>query len=261
MILPRCGWCAAPTPEALCRRCVVELLGLLRQATWLAEQIQINVTRRSRSGGRYRDGGRSDDKPVVFDTGASEAAWILHHTIQPWALDLRDRIRASPADPTTAGLATWMAHHIGHVAMLEGVADMLAELRSACDKCLLSIDSRTPRLYLGDCDCGTAIHGSADRDESVCWRCHKTYRTGEWRDANRKAGRELLVTLDEAATYLGEVYGIQATRSRLDRYAKSLQKHPGDTYRVGDLLDVIRNISNKQAARRADLMRKKLGLD
>jgi hypothetical protein len=124
------------------------------------------------------------------------------------------------------------------------------------------IDVRTERLYLGECTCGVAIYGSSEHDEVHCWKCRTVYRTEEWRKANAEAGRELLVTVAEAAQYLGEVYGIQATAQRIRRW-KPVPVGADDegvpVYRLGDLLDLARNTSNTLAERRVALLRTKLG--
>lgn len=260
----RCEWCGVPTESALCRPCLVAIGRQLGTCSWLAGQLDLNVTRQSQSGSRFRDGGRSTEKPLVFDDGASEGAWVLRNTLETWAVCVRDAIRASPADPSTRGLTKWLRWQLGAIAGLSGAADLLGELNSVVSYAFMLIDIKSERLYLGDCTCGVAIYGASEHDEVHCWKCRQVYRTEEWRKANAEAGRELLVSIPEAARYLGEVYGIQATAQRIRRW-KPVPVGADDggvpVYRLGDLLDLARNTSNTLARRRAELLRTRLGFE
>jgi hypothetical protein len=265
-VTDRCDWCGVLTPETLCRRCMVAIDHQLSRCEWLDAELQINVTRQSQTGSRFREGGRSGEKPLVFDDGASEGAWVLQHTLEPWAVSVRDMILASPADPSTSGQARWLRHQIGVVARLDDVADLLGELNAVVGHAFGLIDVRTPRVYLGDCTCGQAVYGSGEQDEAYCWKCRQVYRTAEWREANAAAGRELLVTIREASLYLGEVYGIQATAQRMRRWVKHLTPRGVDAegvavYRLGDLLDHARNTSNEMEERRVALLRRRFALE
>lgn len=243
-----CQWCAAQSGAALCLECVGRFAERARRARWLVRQIEINVTRQSQAGTRFREGGRSTETPLVFDDAASEAAWVLDNTLASIARRCMDAWGFGPVDPDD--LAGWLEDHAVYVARVDDAGDMLGELDSAVRLCLEAIDNRQGRrIYIGDCRCGTAVYGDEDQGELAgCRRCGEIFRVAESRQANRNAGRELLVTADEAAKYAGSLYGVQIT-AKIIRVWGSRGKIEGrgrdrqgvTVYRLGDIVEVARN--------------------
>ncbi|USC17017.1 hypothetical protein [Rhodococcus sp. 11-3] len=227
--------------ESLCRVCVARLDEWLERAGWLEGQLELNVTRQSQSGSRYREGGRSTEKPLVFDDKASEAAWVLEHTLTGLARRCVDTWGMCPSDPRR--LVPWLRSRLFEVARLDDIGDVMGELQSAVDLGLATIERPEPRVYIGDCRCGRPVYGQGG-DEAEC-RCGEIFRVAESRVANREAGADLLLTAREAALYAGELHGVQITAKRIRVWAsrgkiqgRGQDRQGENVYRLGEILRV-----------------------
>lgn len=216
----------------------------LEQAKWLAGQLEIAITRQTKMGPE-RVGGKSVETPVPFDERASEAAWVLRNTLVNHAGPVARKIGVSlDLSLTTAQLAGWL-----HAAVpVVDDPDVLDEVMAAVDLGLAAIDQPVTRIYLGGCDqCGARLYGDPTNEAVPCEVCGATHDGRARRRANNLRGRELPVTANDAARYLGDVDGLTITARRIRVWAsRGKLEHIGfdadgqRIYRLGDVVDLAR---------------------
>lgn len=218
-------------------------------AQWIWEELQVAVTRQSKMAAPYRTGGKSSEHPTMFDTTASEAAWVLRNTLRQWATEVACdcRVPYVKCDTVFPGdvkeLAGWM---VSRVIRFIPHPEALDEICAAVDLGLRVIDRPPVRIYLGDCDCGARLYGDPDADEMSCWRCAFEHDPKTLRDRNIQRGGELLVTAKEAARYVGELYGIRLTANRIrvwhkrDGKLEPVELNGELLFRFGDIVAIAR---------------------
>ena len=215
----------------------------LQRAAWLARQLELAITRQTKMGPE-RVGGRSTETPVPFDDRASEAAWVLRNVLVnhagPVAVKLGEHLDLSLQTPD---LAMWLHARVTHVED----HDLIDELLDALDLGTKAIDQPTVRIYLGDCECGARIYGDPENEAVPCEVCERTHDGRARRRANNLRGRDLPVTANDAARYLGEVDGVAVSAKRIRVWAsRGKLEHVGfspdgqRTYRLGDVVDLVR---------------------
>ena len=215
----------------------------LQRAAWMARQLELAITRQTKMGGE-RVGGKSNETPVPFDDRASEAAWVLRNVLVnhagPVAVRLGEYLDLSLQTPD---LALWLHARVTSVED----TDFIDELMSALDLGTQAIDQPVARIYLGDCACGARLYGDPESEAVPCEACERTHDGRARRRANNLRGRNLPVTANDAARYLGEVDGVAVTAKRIRVWASRKKlEHVGfspdgqRTYRLGDVVDLAR---------------------
>ncbi len=140
--LSTCTRCGAPAERTLCWACIGRLSKTLEKLVWLVGELQVDVTRQSRGAPPIRRSG--GETPLVFDAGASEAAWVLESTLRAWASELTSWSGyVSPQE-----IADWLLLHVLDLADLEGAADCLEEMESAVELALSHVDRNPVSLFL-----------------------------------------------------------------------------------------------------------------
>lgn len=229
------------------------LLAMLQKAEWIAEELQLVITRQTKSSGPSEGIGKSNDTPLFWNEGASEAYWILRETLWSWSHEVSCECQVpwlpcyfssdtKPYGKTAGSIAAWLGERV----MRFESDDALEEIEAAVAQALEAVDSPPVRIYLGDCDCGKKLYGDPTQDEMECKSCAAVHNPGLLRAENKRKGRELIVTAAEAARYVGDVYGIQLTRNLINKWSSrgKLLKYPttkGDLgFRLGDIIDLAR---------------------
>jgi hypothetical protein len=226
------------------------LLDALEKAQWIAGQLQLVITRQTKSSGPSEGIGKSNDTPLFWNEAASEAYWILRATLQAWvqevACDCKTPLEPCPLfypiSDNARVLAVWLSYR---VMQLES-DDALEEIEAAVAQALEAVDSPPTRIYLGDCPCGKKLYGDPTKDEMECKGCGTVYNPSLLRANNRLRGNDLVVTAAEAVRYVGDVYGMQLTRHRIHMWCRrgKLPKYPttkGDLgFRLGDIIELAR---------------------
>lgn len=242
-----CQHCSRLYDEAnLCFECQRALHDKLVTAAVFAHQLQVTITRQSKMGGP-REGGKSTETPLPFDSNASEAEWIMRQTLIVWA----DEIDASAfvISSATAVVARWLAEHVRRLARLGSAGQCFDEVDQSITVAVRAVDCKPVRLYLGHCQCGTELFGDPDVPEYSCVRCGVDHDTNTRRIANQQQARDVVVTANEAAVYLGSVFGIRLRVSRIQNWGTRGKVPRVEVaglylYRLGDVLDAARETAS-----------------
>lgn len=225
----RCIGCKV-AGQSVCRACIGVLRMRCRAAAWLLGQLELEVTRQTQHGSPNREGGKSNETPLIFDDKASEAAWIMRSTIEAWAPD--------PGLGDTKRRAIWLADNLTSFMVSGEIVQVYREITEACIVGMRVID-RPIRIYLGDCpECRLQLFGDPELEVTFC-RCGAGMRTVELRADTRVRAREMWLTAAEAQRVLGEVYGVMITRKRINLWAhRGRIKAVEGRYLVADILDL-----------------------
>lgn len=235
---------------------VRRVYGELGTVWWLEMQLELVITRQTKSSGPSEGIGKSNSTPLFWNEQAAEAEWILRSTLQAWVNEfacdcevpynscLSVDLMMDRHQPI-ANLASFLIHNIAKLPD-EAVDEILA----AIDLCRRAIDTPEVYIYLGDCGCGNKMYGDPSKDSLECARCLEEHHPGMMRLENQRKGRELIVTAADAARYLGDVYGIQINRHRINVWASrgKLEYHQIDEetqgFRLGDIIDLAKKMSS-----------------
>lgn len=236
------------TSEGLSFNEIRSLKKSLQAAQWISKELEVQITRQSQTGSPYRDGGKSNETPLVFDDKASEASWILRNTLRAWSSEV-SCICVVPMRPCTEQMPTGTTEHVAQwlesrVLRLQPYRDAYEEISEAVDQALEAIDRPVSKIYLGECSCGQRLYGDPMADRIECWACGYTYEPKVLRAANIERGRDLMVTAKEAQRYIGTIYGIALTARRIRAWGRGkIERHGEDSvtgetlYRLGDIVD------------------------
>lgn len=236
----RCEYCRAPTQLVLCFHCAGIIRRELLALGWIYEQVLVTLTRQAQTGDPYRDGGKSSETPLMFDEGASEAAWTIRNTVCAWAVDVGIPCAGEYVGNVIAAMADrWL-----DLSRLEQAVQLIEELRFANEAGLRVVDRPAVRVYLGDCHCGRKVHADPRDETHVCGHCGTEHDIADLRAANREAGQQIMVTAREAELYLGEVYGKQVTAKRIWQWAErgKIKRYEGGVFKVADILARLQSV-------------------
>lgn len=284
MSQPLCLRCAQPVADngRICSPCWFPLERDLGDVTWLAEQLDITLSRQSRTAPRAY-GSRSRETPVAFDPRASEVAGHLRAILVSWARMVIEergwpdppfgpkcwpsrrcahasclRIGEYSAPPNELvgigryllGQSNWLRHH-------PAASDALEEITTAIRAARQAVDAAPEMLTVGPCDpkglhgdpCTQELRVRAGREFVECAACGLTWRVADRREYLVEAAQELLVTAYVLSRFLA-AYGEPLNRRRITRWADAghIVSHGCDArgnalYKIGEVQEVLTRVN------------------
>ncbi|WP_435109944.1 hypothetical protein [Nocardiopsis synnemataformans] len=208
------GTCRVPDCDRIvadawvCSTCTHRLTVALTDAPDLLAELDVDLTRQSRTGQRV--GGRSVERPLPYDPAASLVRDALTSTLRTWCLVLAgDLLGQAPADSRlVAHLAAQLERVRHHVEGGAAVDEITAAVTAARDH--LHRGDTPGSVLAGLCpDCGNPVYA---REGAATARCHEPECDGlvdvaAWRQRARSDIDEVLMSAADAAralTTLGE---------------------------------------------------------
>lgn len=259
---PDDGTCACGQPlrdnATGCDDCVLEMERILGDVPWLAEQLDIAVSRqRAKSGA-----GRGDDG-LPWNDKASDALHALRNELSTTIRMLVEDHRLDwPADDITA-MSRWLMRNVRLLSHDDGWTDTLRNLRHIEGDALAIVDNPPALLFLGWCtsemivgegltvrieECGGPVYARDGRDTGRCRMCQNEYGVKESRKALTDMLDDKLVTPAEIAKlsiYLGieqpreRIRNLVTQWSRRDRILPKGARDGVPTYRWGDVSPLL----------------------
>lgn len=257
--------CGRPIQDTarICPTCSQDLAKALGDVPFLAEQLDIRLTRQSRLG----PGGRSTERALPFDPYASIIAAELHNALSTWYRVLAEtdgtpalgpvcaltcghatcgRIRRQQTPGNTLiALAAWLLSRIGDLAHHEAAEEAKAGICDATDRAERAIDRIADRWYAGPCDiCGLDLYAKPSAGMVQC-PCGAAYDVRARRIWLLAAAEDILAhaaLIARALPPLGhevKVDRIYKWAERGNIIAKSVDLRGRPLYRIGDVLDVL----------------------
>lgn len=199
--------CGTPTRDRfLCYGCGHRLEGYLTDLHDLNGELHTALTRMVRMSDRV-DGGRSAEKPLVFNQAAAEAIRLIRSTLVAWIREIaEDTGTPLPQRATVTTLTDWLLSQLGEIIAHREDAPMLHDeirfLRNRA-QCVVDLPINRTTFEAGPCPemvdggpCDGIVWAVVPRDEDkrprlecrngcrAVWYAEQWHRTGE-----RIAGR------------------------------------------------------------------------
>lgn len=258
--------CARPAHEGwtICDQHSWELERNLGDIPALAAELDITLSRQTASG--QRNGARSSEKPLAFDYGASEAAFVLRNALVGWVRDLEPDPGPGhdwPAD-TLDAMARWLLGRIDELRTHPAAEEVVGEISAAVRECTRAIDRRAGRVYAGRClasrpegECQVELYARPDKATIKCSGCGATYTLAERRAAMVAWAADRLCTIREIvwlAAMSGQYPETKRTENRLNKWVErgvispvGVNIHGRETYRFSDVMDALTKADTRKA--------------
>jgi len=231
-----------PGTATICGACSAELGRALQSVAWLAEQLDVTLSRQTSKTG----GGRSAETPLPFDPRASEAAYVLRSTLAAWTRVLAEQTGDPRPEDSCESMAAWLSERLSwlvrHPEATEAHGEILAAVRDA----QRTVDRPAERAFAGWCDCGAALYARPGAPLVKCRHCDADpYQVATLREQMLQQAEDVLATATEiarAATRLGHPVTPAAIRGYAHRgriIPHGEDGHGRPMYRVGDILELL----------------------
>jgi hypothetical protein len=267
---PACGVCSAPTGDdaSLCRTHTDDLRimlagGKVKTVEYLpvpvlVAELDITVTRQARTA-NTQDGGRSTERPLMWNENASAKAFELNATLNAWALDT-SRIREDTRDQLkpvhhsdTVAVAEWLVRNLSTLRQHPEAGQAFDEIGNALREAHYAIDRAQDPVPFGQCGhkfeegtvCVEVLYGQLDRPVIRCRACGSPHQVAERLEWMLQHVRGMLATLPELVAITRwsgkpashDVLRLMARRERFEQVGRSPDGEP--TFRVADVLKAI----------------------
>ena len=269
MTAPTCTACnLRPTPDQayLCGTCTLELRTDLATLHDTAEDLDITLANGNRFSTEAGPAARGSEK-LPYNANASSIAADARNTLQSWADEVaHERGYYRPLDTINA-LSHFLAENVDWLRHRDNAPQALDEIQAAARRVLRVIDRPVERWFAGPCWaairttegtaalCTEELYARVNADTVTCPNCHAEHGVAARRAWLLEQAEDHLVHAALAATALtalgarvpvGTIYS-WVHRGRLT--AHGVDRHRRPTYRLGDVLDVLRDEAERQTSK------------
>jgi hypothetical protein len=220
----------------LCTDCCAAVETMLAAAPQLVDQLEVAISKQAKIGGGGKAGKGSvhERSPINFGALAVRDALLVELAL--WGDDI-NVIRKHPK--------------AGEIA--SGIGKVVKQAYQA-------IDRMADRKYLGKCNhkldglyCQEELWVRPKAKEVRCRSCSYEHNVANRRLDMIEMAREMVVTVKDASTYMGDVGGIRVTEDRIRGYLrrKRIIYRPlgeGQGILLGDLWDLVLDDNEKRSA-------------
>lgn len=232
-------------------------------------ELDVTLSKQARIGTPGKSGLARERIPI--NTGAMLAADALANVLTTWARDLLDtpnsrwteKLAASPTPTVTASRALLLM--IPTIRRHPAVNELVDEITDAIRQARRAVDRPADRQYLGQCwmenpdeegrqvTCLAELWARRTASEVQCKVCGAEHEVGERRAWLMVKAKDMIVTVKEAASYLGEVGDITVSEASIRGYlhrGKLAYRAPVEVkrFRLGDLLEVVLDEGERKSA-------------
>jgi len=282
--LSTCGRPLAGT--TVCRACITDLRRWLEAVPSLVSDLGVTLTRQDRVA--VPQPGGSGEQPLPFHVRASAALEDLLRVLTWWRIELaRHEATGAPQEPrgalsgaTAAQLAVlasrWLLERLSAAAVHPEAAALVEAVREAVTEATEAVDHPRVLLWLGVChaavydphtaevvgECLGDLYATADDTAVACRACGARHDARNRRWALLASAREHQLNATALAKAC-RAYGVTTTPSVVRNLAARDQLAPAGhdragnpTYRVGDVLDVLRERLERDRAQQPTTTRR-----
>lgn len=211
----------------ICVHCAWLLEKALGDVPALSDDLDLTLSRQTASGAR--NGSRSSNKPLPFDTNASEVGWLLRNTLVGWVRDLCEA-HTEPGPPDTCGdMARWLLARLWRLQAHPAANEVVSEVLAAVGEARRAIDRPAERVYAGACQvphegvaCDQPLYARLGRTVITCPKCGTGHDLQDRRERMAAELDGMLMTVREiavVAAWLGAFTDTGRTQARLDNWA------------------------------------------
>lgn len=251
-----CDTCGAATSAFICTRCRDKLIDELRSVAWLADELEVTITRRAKLSGPTLRVAGDPETALPFNEAASEAAWLLRNVLVSWVRDLCDtRGMIYPLLGSASELAGWLASYATSIQMSEAAHVAYDEITDAVAQARMVIDRPKTRQVLGTClgdtdtadQCQKVLYVAAGRQKLTCGECGTVHNVAERRDWMLQVVRNERGTAADVARKLGTLLEPPVKAGTIRQWHKR-GKLEGDAlgeFLFGDVIDLHVRMNTK----------------
>jgi hypothetical protein len=251
--------CGKPTRDAayVCEDCLSDLSRALGDVPWLAEQLDITLTRQRAAGPA---GSPSPEKPMPFHVGAFDAANALRHALVTWIKFCdEEHVKHNAHDDTwpednMVSMSRWLMWRVDGLGLNDMGSEAVDEITKAVKKGHQVIDRPADRRYAGPCECGRDLYVKPGAPQAKCSACEQVWDVAELGEWMRKGVMGRLVTAREGATLLSR-FDLETSQRTIDKWheRKRIVDHGHNAaghrvYLIDDLLNVAAQNATPRSA-------------
>ena len=258
-----CPICQCEQSEGLlCHSDTSALERELGDVAALVAELDISLSKQARIGGGGKGGLARERIPI--NVGAMQAADVLANVLATWVIDVCGEDWPLGPRAGSASFSRDLLSHIPEIRRHPAVVELLDEVTDAIRQARRAVDRPADRQYLGQClmetpdeegrqvTCLAELYARPDASEVTCKVCGTEHEVGERRAWLLKRAEDMIVTVREASSYLGEVGGIRVSQASIRGYLHrgKLAYRPGveNGIRLGDLLTVVLDEGERKSA-------------
>lgn len=267
MTTPECSACDRPVADNayLCQTCTGDLEKLLGDVPALIGDLAVTYTMSSRTTDRS-NGSKSAETSLPWSDKASEALDGLTNCLTTWVrLIVEERGENGDPEPhdDLLSISRWLLRHVGWLRHHQAASEALRDVERAVNAVNRVMDLAAERWYAGKCSaetdhgpvCGVDLYAKTGALKVSCWRCRAVYDVADRRKWLLDQCEDVLAhseLIGRALASLGEAVTPAAIRGYALRgriVAHGLDREGRQTYRIGDVRQVVREIEARKAAR------------
>jgi hypothetical protein len=248
-----CQHCQAASEFALCWTCSKYLRCLLLDVRELIDEIQLQVTRQSKSAPQP---GRSSGGWVLpFDAQASAVFDLLRQTVTTWSVYLGTDLKFQGMDSVRKSVAAteWLIEHSISASRNDRAGQLVADLERIVERGTAVIGHKSSRTRIGTCPCGRPVQARGDQQLVMC-ACGEVFDVEATRARLIREGLADCVVNTAEAVSLGELHDCVLKPDTIRKWyqrgklvcadadaAEGNCLHPGShRFRFGDVLNLGR---------------------
>jgi hypothetical protein len=272
--------CGRPA-DNMCGTCWKELKTCLEDVEALLPDLDVAVSRQAKIGGSaigFVTG--SSERQIPPNLGAAASVQHLRDTLARWVRGLADaesHVVVLDLVVHPLPLSRWLLRHPSWIAGHAAAAELHMEITGAVRRARGVVYGPPPQVYLGICsapvtvadeevECPRDLYAAKDRATVVCPECRCSHDAAYRRQRMLDAIEDQLLTATELSRALPSFLDRDVTANMIYGYAKrgrllahsAVNAAPDDEgvvqvgtrwraprYRVGDVLDVLAEVSRK----------------
>lgn len=243
----------APGDATICGACTSELDRALDSVAWLAEELDVTLSRQTPRTGSGSSETETDRAALVlhptafpYSGKASDAIDELKTVLVGWARVLMEHDSSpAPADRLTS-IATWLHERVGALVKHEAATEVHREILDAVRAAQRAVDRLAERTYAGPCpECGADVYARSGSPRGTCMACGHGVEVDEQQAMMRDRLDDHLAHAAEAGAAL-RALGIEVPDSTIRWFAQKgrILAHGHDRkrrplYRIGDIVHTL----------------------
>jgi hypothetical protein len=233
----------------------------------IVAELDIALSKQARIGNASGPGGLARERSPI-NVGVMQVADDLQNTLTTWARDVLHRDGEAPARWTSGwggpsqDAARTLLFNIAAIRRHPAVEELVDEITDAIGQARRVVDRPADRQYLGTCmsempddkgrmvTCLEEMWARPGASEVQCKVCTTEYSVAKRRAWMLQRAEDVLCTVREASSYMGEVGHITVTEASIRGYIHrgKIGYRSGNLIRLGDLLAVVVDDGERRTA-------------
>lgn len=262
-----CPFCTAEQHAGLlCNTCTTRLERDLGDVAAIVGELDVTLSKQARIGNGGTPGLARERTPIAVN--AMDPVWVLGNVLTTWARDVSEGqgwVWVASTQPPPSQAARVLLNLIPAIRRHPAVNEMVDEITDAIRLARQTVDRPADRQYLGQCwaenpdeegrqvTCLAEVWARRSASEVQCKVCGTEHPVAERRAWLMVKAKDMIVTVKDAAGYLGEVGDITVSEASIRGYlhrGRLAYRAPVEAkrFRLGDLLDVVMDEGERRSA-------------